>query len=147
MSVGQSAPARCDDLNCEVIEEFRANGGHVGGTLAGTSLILLHHIGARTGIVRVTPLAYSARDDGRLAIVASNGGSPTHPDWYHNLKSAGIAQVEVGTDTYQVTVTEIVGEDRDRIFDEQARRYPGFAGYAEKTAGLRKIPVLALRRA
>ena len=74
-------------------------------------------------------------------------GAPTHPDWYHNLTSAGIAQVEVGTDTHDVTVSELTGEERDRIFEEQVRRFPGFGEYAEKTAGIRTIPVLALRRA
>jgi deazaflavin-dependent oxidoreductase (nitroreductase family) len=86
-------------------------------------------------------------EPGTIFVFASKGGAPTNPDWYDNLKSAGLATVEVGTDTYQVTVTELVGKDRDRVFEEQARRYPGFAEYAEKAAGIRTIPVLALRRA
>ena len=74
-------------------------------------------------------------------------GALTYPDWYHNLSSAGRARVELGTDTYEVSVSELAGEEGDRIFQEQARRYPRFAEYAEKAAGIRKIPVLALKRA
>ena len=87
------------------------------------------------------------RDPKTIHVFASKGRAPTNPDWYYNLISAGRAEVEVGTDTYQVTVSELTGEERDRVFEEQARRYPGFAEYAEKTAGIRTIPVLALRRA
>jgi deazaflavin-dependent oxidoreductase (nitroreductase family) len=85
-------------------------------------------------------------DAATIYVFASKAGAPTHPDWYFNLKSAGRARVEVGTETYEVTVSEPKGEERDRIFQEQAHRYPGFAQYAEKTAGVRTIPVLALRR-
>jgi deazaflavin-dependent oxidoreductase (nitroreductase family) len=85
-------------------------------------------------------------DADTIYVFASKAGAPTHPDWYHNLVAAGTADVEVGTDTYPVTVTEVTGEDRDRVYAEQARRYPGFAEYEQKTAGIRTIPVLALRR-
>ena len=83
-----SAPGRASDFNAKMIEEFRANGGRVGGPWAGTTLILIHHIGARSGTERVTPLGCSLQGDGRFAIVASNGGSPAHPDWYYNLKAS-----------------------------------------------------------
>jgi deazaflavin-dependent oxidoreductase (nitroreductase family) len=83
--VADSAPGRASDFNTEMIEEFRANGGRVGGPWAGTTLILIHHIGARSGTERVTPLGCSRQGDGSFAIVASNGGSPAHP--YHNLKA------------------------------------------------------------
>jgi deazaflavin-dependent oxidoreductase (nitroreductase family) len=115
----------------------------------GAPMTLVHHRGRKSGREYVTPMMYQA-DDGDAATIhvfASKAGAPTHPDWYYNLISAGAAQVEVGTQTYPVTVREHVGEDRDRVFDEQARRYPGFGEYAEKTAGVRTIPVLALRRA
>lgn len=82
-----------------------------------------------------------------IYVFASKAGAPTHPDWYYNLTSAGQARVEVGTDTYQVTVSELAGEERDGVFEEQASRYHGVAEYAEKAAGIRTIPVLALRRA
>src|SRR6516165_5495497 len=82
-----SAPDEGSDYNTKIIAEFRANQGRVGGPWAGTPMILIHHIGARSGIERVTPLACSPRGQGRYAIAASNGGSPTHPHWYHNLKA------------------------------------------------------------
>jgi deazaflavin-dependent oxidoreductase (nitroreductase family) len=81
-----------------------------------------------------------------MYVFASKAGAPTNPDWYHNLMAAGTATVEVGTERYDVAVTEITGAERERIYDEQARRYPGFAQYATKTAGIRTIPVLALSR-
>jgi deazaflavin-dependent oxidoreductase (nitroreductase family) len=84
-------------------------------------------------------------DAATIYVFGSKAGA--HPDWYYNLISAGVARVEVGTDTYPVTVSELVGEERDRVFEKHADRYPGFWGYAEKTAGIRTIPVLALRRA
>jgi deazaflavin-dependent oxidoreductase (nitroreductase family) len=93
-------------------------------------------------------MMYMRDEDDRdvIYVFASKGGAPTHPDWYHNLVAAGVAEVEVGTETYPVTVTELTGEQRDRIYAEQAGRYPGFAEYEQKTAGIRAIPVLALRR-
>jgi deazaflavin-dependent oxidoreductase (nitroreductase family) len=86
-------------------------------------------------------------DPQTIYVFATKAGALTSPDWYYNLKSAGVARVEVGTDTYPVNVSELEGQERDRIYKEQASRYSGFAGYAEKTAGVRTIPVLALRRA
>jgi deazaflavin-dependent oxidoreductase (nitroreductase family) len=140
---------RTSDWNAKIIADFRANEGRVGGPFEGAPITLVHHVGRNSGREYVSPVMYMA-DDSDPAIIfvfASKGGAPTNPDWYFNLKSAGLAMVEVGTDTYQVTVTELVGEERDRVFEEQARRYPGFAGYAKKAAGIRTIPVLALRRA
>jgi deazaflavin-dependent oxidoreductase (nitroreductase family) len=81
-----------------------------------------------------------------IYVFASKGGAPSNPDWYDNLVAAGEAEVEVGTEQYPVAVTELQGDERDRIYAEQARRYPGFADYEKKTAGIRTIPVLALRR-
>jgi deazaflavin-dependent oxidoreductase (nitroreductase family) len=137
------------DWNSGIIAEFRANEGRVGGMFEGAPVALLHHQGRRSGREYVSPVMYLAdeNDPSTIYVFASKGGAPTHPEWYHNLLSAGRAQVEVGTETYEVTVSEVEGEDRDRIFEEQARRYPGFAEYATKTAGIRTIPVLALRRA
>jgi deazaflavin-dependent oxidoreductase (nitroreductase family) len=79
-------------------------------------------------------------------VFASKAGAPTHPAWYHNLVSAGAGDVEIGTERYRVEVRDLRGEERDRVFAEQARRYPGFAEYEQKTRGIRTIPVLALRR-
>jgi deazaflavin-dependent oxidoreductase (nitroreductase family) len=82
-----------------------------------------------------------------IYVFATKAGAPANPDWYHNLTAAGDGSVERGTKTYKVTVRELAGAERDRIYAEQARRYPGFAGYARQTAGIRIIPVLELRRA
>jgi deazaflavin-dependent oxidoreductase (nitroreductase family) len=138
-----------NDWNAQIIDEFRANGGRVGGQFEGAPITLVHHRGRNSGREYVSPVVYlpDGDDPATMYVFASKAGAPTNPDWYHNLISAGRAQVEVGTDTYDVTVNEVTGEERDRIFEEQARRYPGFAEYAEKTAGIRTIPVLALRRA
>ena len=137
-----------NDWNAQIVDEFRANDGRVGGPFAGAPLTLLHHRGRSSWREFIAPVMYLP-DDADPAVIyvfASKAGAPTHPEWYLNLIAAGRTEVEVGTLTYEVAVTEVVGAERDRIFDEQARRYPGFAGYAEKTAGVRTIPVLALRR-
>lgn len=138
-----------EDWNAKIIDEFRANGGRVGGPFEGAPLTLVHHRGRRSGTEYVAPMMYLPADDDPAVIYvfASKAGAPEHPDWYRNLVTAGEAQVEVGTGTYPVTVSELTGDERDRVYAEQARRYPGFAEYAEKTAGIRTIPVLALRRA
>jgi deazaflavin-dependent oxidoreductase (nitroreductase family) len=136
------------DWNARIIEEFRANQGRVGGQFEGAPVTLVHHRGRKTGRDLVNPMMY-LRDDGdpdTIYVFASKAGAPTHPDWYYNLVAAGEAEVEVGTEQYPVIVTELRGDERDRVYAEQAHRYPGFADYEKKTAGLRTIPVLALRR-
>jgi deazaflavin-dependent oxidoreductase (nitroreductase family) len=137
------------DWNVKIIAEFRANEGRVGGPFEGAPITLVHHRGRKSGREYVSPMMYMV-DEGDAATIfvfGSKSGAPTNPDWYYNLKSAGLAAVEVRTETYEVTVSEVSGDERDRVFEKQARRYPGFAEYAEKTAGIRTIPVLALRRA
>jgi deazaflavin-dependent oxidoreductase (nitroreductase family) len=137
------------DWNTQVIEQFRANHGRVGGQFEGSPIVLLHHRGRRTGAEHVSPVMYleDEADPGTLYVFASKAGAPTHPEWYRNLMAAGGGRIELGDDEYDVDATEVTGGERDRIFAEQARRYSGFAGYAEKTAGIRTIPVVALRRA
>ncbi len=137
-----------DDWNAQVIAEFRANGGRVGGNFEGAPMVLLHHRGRKSGRETVTPTLYlpDAEDAATIYIFASKGGAPSHPAWYYNLTTAGRAEVEIGTETFEVTVEEITGAERDRIYAEQARRYPGFAEYEVKARGVRTIPVLALRR-
>jgi len=139
---------RPGDRNATVIEEFRANEGRVGGNFEGAPVTLVHHRGRRSGRDRVTPMMYLAdeNDPDTIYVFASKAGAPSNPDWYYNLTSAGEGEVEVGTETYPVTVTDLHGDERDRVYAEQARRYPGFAGYEQRTAGIRTIPVLALRR-
>lgn len=135
------------DWNSQIIDEFRANEGRVGGPFEGAPMVLVHHTGRKSGTERVTPLVYLPGDaDGEIYVFASKAGAPTHPDWYRNLIAAGRTTVEVGTETYEVTVTEVTGEERDRIYAAQVERNPGFAEYAEKTAGIRVIPVLRLTR-
>jgi deazaflavin-dependent oxidoreductase (nitroreductase family) len=104
---------------------------------------------SNSGREYVTPTMYLPHDTepDSIYVFATKGGAPTNPDWYHNLTAAGGGSVECGTETYKVTVRELTGAERDRIYAEQARRYPGFAEYARQTAGVRTIPVLELRRA
>jgi deazaflavin-dependent oxidoreductase (nitroreductase family) len=137
------------DFNTQVIEEFRANEGRVGGPFAGAPIVLVHHRGRKTGKENIAPMMYLPHEtDGDVIYVfASKGGAPQHPEWYHNLVASGQATVERGTDTYAVNVRELTGAERDQRYDQQARLYPGFAEYAEKTAGIRTIPVLELTRA
>jgi deazaflavin-dependent oxidoreductase (nitroreductase family) len=137
-----------DNWNDKTIAEFRANEGRVGGYFEGAPVVLVHHRGRKSGRDYVTPTMYLADDDNpdSIYVFATKGGAPTNPDWYYNLVAASEGTVERGTDTYPVTVRELTGRERDRIYDEQARRYPGFADYARQTAGVRTIPVLALRR-
>ncbi|QYB07667.1 nitroreductase family deazaflavin-dependent oxidoreductase [Rhodococcus sp. USK10] len=136
------------DWNTNVIAEFRANQGRVGGPFEGAPMVLVHHRGRKTGRELVSPMMYlpDEQDRDTIYVFASKAGAPTNPDWYYNLVTAGQAEIERGTEQHPVVVAEVTGDERDRIFAEQARRYPGFAGYAEKTLGIRTIPVLALRR-
>lgn len=137
-----------NDWNAKTIAEFRANGGRVGGTFEGAPMVLVHHRGRKSGREYVTPTMYLPDDgDGDVIYVfATKGGAASSPDWYYNLVAAGTAVVERGTETYQVQVGELAGEERDRIYAEQARRYPGFAEYERQTKGIRTIPVLEFRR-
>ncbi|MFT4201006.1 nitroreductase/quinone reductase family protein [Gordonia sp. (in: high G+C Gram-positive bacteria)] len=137
-----------NDFNAQVVDEFRANNGKVGGPFEGAPMVLLHHVGRKSGTPRVTPLMYMAddADPDVVYLFASMAGAPTNPAWYHNLLAAGTAEIERGDERYAVDVDEVTGADRDRIYAEQASRYPGFAEYEQKTRGVRTIPVLALRR-
>ena len=85
-------------------------------------------------------------NDNVLYVFATKAGAPSNPDWYYNLKTAGEGSIERGTDSYPVTVRDLTGAERDRVYAEQARRYPGFADYAKRTDGIRIIPVLELTR-
>ena len=137
-----------NDWNEKTIAEFRANGGRVGGVFEGAPLVLVHHRGRKSGREHVTPTMYlrDDADDGTIYVFATKAGAPSNPDWYYNLTASGAGTVERSTETYPVTVRELKGDERDRIYDEQARRYPGFADYAQRTAGIRTIPVLGLKR-
>ena len=131
--------AAWDERNRKVIDEFRANSGN----LPGRELVLLTTTGARTGREHTTPLMYLAQGD-RIYVIASKGGSPSHPAWYHNLLANPTVTVEVGADRYEANARVLQGDERDRAYAAQAARYPFFAEYQEKTE--RQIPAVALER-
>ena len=112
------------DFNAKIIEEFRSNEGRVGGFLAGTPMILIHHIGAKSGIERVSPLACSPQADGRFAIVAADGGAPTHPDWYYNLKANPTIKVEVGTQAFTALAEELDTTGRTELWPKLVAESP-----------------------
>jgi len=129
------------DWNAKIIEEFRANEGRVGGQFAGAPLLLLHTVGAKTGHERVNPMMYLDLN-GRRFVFASKAGADINPDWYHNLLANPDVKVEVGARTYAAKAHPLARQERDEVFAEQARRYPGFAEYQQKTP--RVIPVVEL---
>lgn len=129
------------EANRGVVEEFRAHAGRVGGYFAGAPMLLLHHIGARSGIERVNPLVY-VRDGEDMVVAASKGGAPQNPDWYHNLKAHPRAVVEVGAERVPVRASEVSGSERDELYGRLARMRPAFAGYAAETE--RIIPMIRL---
>jgi len=130
-----------DDWNKQIIEEFRANGGKVGGQFAGAPLLLLHTTGAKTGQARVNPMMYMADGDDHV-VFASKAGAPTNPDWYHNLVAHPRASIEVGEQTLNVVARVAEGDTRERLWTHQKELYPGFADYEAKTT--RQIPVVIL---
>jgi len=132
-----------NDWNAQIIEEFRANHGKVGGMFEGATLLLLTTTGAKSGRRRTNPLGYMP-DGNRLLIFASKSGAPTNPDWYYNLIAHPTVTVEVGDEEFTATATVITGEERDRLFAQQAARVPQFGEYQEQTS--RVIPVIALQR-
>jgi deazaflavin-dependent oxidoreductase (nitroreductase family) len=132
------------DFNEKIIEEFRANGGRVGGMFEGMPMILIHHIGAKSGVERVVPLAHFPEDDGSTVIVASNGGAPTHPAWFHNLKANPKIDVEVGTERYTAVAEELPRPERDEVWKRVVVENPGFGDYERKTD--RVIPLVRLTR-
>jgi deazaflavin-dependent oxidoreductase (nitroreductase family) len=129
------------DFNAQIIDEFRAHQGRVGGMFENATLLLLHHTGAKSGRSRINPLGYLS-DNGRYVIFASKAGAPTNPDWYHNLKAHPNVTIEVGTDTIDVVASEATGEERDRLYNRQAERVPRFGEYQKGTDRL--IPVIVL---
>jgi deazaflavin-dependent oxidoreductase (nitroreductase family) len=133
-----------NDWNSKIIEEFRANGGRVGGPFEGGTLLLLHTTGARTGQERVNPVAYQKLDDG-YAVFASKAGAPTNPDWYYNLVAHPDVEAEIGDETVRLTARVAQGDERDRIWTRQKETNPGFAEYEQKTT--RQIPVVILEPA
>jgi deazaflavin-dependent oxidoreductase (nitroreductase family) len=130
-----------DEYNAKLIDEFRANGGRVGGMWEGTPLLLLHHTGARSGRSRVNPLAYLP-DDAAYLIWAANGGAPQNPSWYHNLKTHPLTKIEVDSKTVDVVAEEVTGDERDRLLVRASARYPSLGEMARTSA--RVIPLMVL---
>lgn len=132
-----------DDFNQKVINEFRANQGKVGGQYANRPLLLLTTTGAKSGKTYTHPLAYT-KDGDRFVVIASFGGAPKNPSWYHNLVANPEVTVEVGSERFQAKATVATGEERQRLYDRQAEQMPAFAEYQKKTK--RQIPVIVLTR-
>ncbi|BBY88549.1 nitroreductase family deazaflavin-dependent oxidoreductase [Mycolicibacterium tokaiense] len=136
--------AALDEFNRAIVDEFRSNGGVVGGAFAGSTLLLLHTQGAKSGQSRLSPLAYLTVD-GRMLIVGSYAGAPKHPAWVHNLRARPKAYIEVGTDAYDVDVRELPDDERTVTYAKIVELAPVFAEYQAKTS--RPIPLFELTRA
>jgi deazaflavin-dependent oxidoreductase (nitroreductase family) len=133
-------------INKQVITDFRANGGQVGGQLEGMPVVLVTMTGAKSGRELCSPLVYSADGDD-VVIIASKGGAPEHPNWYHNLVTNSTVTVEVGTDKYEATAVLTDGDERTRLYDAQSAGQPQFVEYAANAAKTgRVIPVFRLVR-
>lgn len=133
-----------NDFNLSLIKEFRENGGETFGPFKGRPVLLLTTKGAKSGEARTTPLVYS-RDGDRVVIIASMGGAPKHPAWFLNLRANPDVTVELGTEKFQATSAIAEGEERDRLYAQQAATMPAFNEYQQKTS--RQIPVVILERA
>lgn len=132
-----------NDFNKTIIEEFRANGGKVGGPFEGGNLLLLTTRGARSGATHTTPLAY-LEDGDRLVVMASAGGAPRHPAWYHNVRANPTVTVEQGTTSFEAVASVPDRPERDKLWARAVEAMPGFADYEQKTD--RTIPVVVLSR-
>ena len=135
--------SQMDEFNKKVIEEFRSNGGKVGGQFKGAPMVLMTHTGAKSGKSYTTPLVYS-RDGDRLVIIASKAGAPNNPDWYHNLRANPLVTLEIGAERFQARAMVTSGVERERLFNQQAEKMPFFNDYRKKTK--REIPVIVLQR-
>ena len=132
------------EFNQKVIDEFRSSGGKLSGQMAEAPMIIITHKGAKSGNTYTSPLVYS-KDGDRYVIIASKGGAPNNPSWYHNLIAHPEVTVEIGTEKFTAKAHEVKGAERDRLFEAQAKMMPVFSEYQQKTA--RKIPVIVLERA
>ena len=133
--------SEASERNQKIINEFRENDGKVGGYFSNTELILLHTIGAKSGIERVNPAAV-LRDGERLVVIASKGGAPDNPDWYYNIVAHPQITVELGTETFKVNAKIAEEPERTRLYDKMVAKNPNFESYRQKTT--RKIPVIIL---
>ena len=135
--------ANINDRNKNIIDEFRANDGKVGGPFEGRQLLLLHTLGAKSKQVRINPVAYT-KDGDQLVVIASKGGAPSNPDWYYNIVANPQVIVEVGTEKFQARARIPAEPERTRLYDKMVEVMPGFGEYRRKTT--RQIPVIVLSR-
>lgn len=139
-----SDPNVLDEVNRKVVEEFRTNSGKVGGPFAGSDIVLLTTVGAKSGTPRVSPLVYFDVD-GRILIAGSFGGAPKAPAWVHNLRAQPTVRVEIGTDAYDGEARELPLEERNALYPRVVEMAPQFGEYQAKTS--RIIPLFELQRA
>ena len=133
--------SEASERNKKIIDEFRENSGKVGGRFEGKTLLLLHTKGAKSQEERINPVA-CIRDGDRLAVIASKGGAPTHPDWYYNVVANPLVTVEVGTEKFQARASAAEEPERTRLYNKMVEVMPGFGDYRLKTT--RVIPVIVL---
>lgn len=131
------------DFNKQIIEEFRANDGVVGGPFEGATLLLLHTTGAKSGLERVNPLM-TMPDGDRYVIIASKAGAPDNPDWYHNILANPEVSVELGAEQFDAVATITAEPERTQLYERVEAISSGFTEYKNKTD--RVIPVVALTR-
>lgn len=132
-----------NEFNRKVIADFRANGGKAGGDVEGFPLVLVHHVGAKSGTARVTPLVPYVDGD-RIFVFASKGGSPEHPAWFHNLVANPNTEAEYGVERFPVVARVLSGAERDEVYAKQIAAQPQFGDYEQRTD--RVIPVIELVR-
>jgi len=136
------ARSNYESFNEQLVADFRAHGGKVsGGPFKGRDLLLLTTKGAKSGVERTSPVAYT-KDGDRYVIVASKGGAPTNPSWYHNLRTHPVVTLEVGPRKFKARAKITSGDERRRLYDRHAETHPGFKDYLTKTT--REIPVIIL---
>lgn len=131
------------EFNRALIDEYRQNGGKVSGPFAGAPLLLLTTTGAKSGRELTSPLAFT-RDGDRIIVIASKAGAPTNPAWYHNLVANPDVKVELDDDTFDARAEVTEGDERERLYRQQAEVLPPFNQYEKNTT--RQIPVIALNR-
>ncbi|HME49976.1 nitroreductase family deazaflavin-dependent oxidoreductase [Mycobacterium sp.] len=139
---GEYAPSPVDWAR-EQAEKYMESGGTDGTDLQGKPVILLTTVGAKTGKLRKTPLM-RVEHNGQYAVVASLGGAPKHPVWYHNIKANPRVELQDGTATHEYEAREVVGDEKATWWDRAVQAWPDYANYQTKTD--RQIPVFVLTR-
>jgi deazaflavin-dependent oxidoreductase (nitroreductase family) len=143
VTASSSYKKQVDERNPLIIEEFRSNGGKLGGPFTGKNLLLLHTLGAKSHQPRINPLGYM-KDGDAFVIIASKGGAPTNPDWYHNILAHPEVELEVGTERFKAHATIPEREERDRLFANFVKQEPSFGEYQKNSSRL--LPVVVLKR-